>query len=177
MSLLFFKLLCTNPRGARYKKYWDRFNEPILMEQENESYRLAIVVLLADYFKIYRIERKNKKYYLHIKEFAVSTTTRHREDSLVNSFTKEISRNDWLNITNSIEVNCYWTMPVDIKEDDGWLDGSGWNLEGFKKNNNCSNSDYHFINRHSPYATNDTSNFIKICEKFMELDSLNIKEF
>lgn len=159
------------------QNYWDRFDEPILNTQESESYRLSIIVLLYDFFKVYRIEKLNNQYNVHVKEYAVSTTTTYRKDSLVNSFTREVSKKQWDELKGELEKNCYWTMPVDIKEDDGWLDGSGWVLEGFNKSNNCTNSKYHFIYRHSPYATNDTSSFIKICEKFLELDSLNIREF
>ena len=135
-----------------------------------------MVFLLADYFKIYRIEREKNQFFLHVKEYAVSTTIRHREDSLLSSSSKELSELVWIEITNSIDENCFWTMAVDIEEDDGWLDGSGWTLEGMKDRNSCTNSKFHLIYRHSPYGTNDTSDFIDIVEKFMELDSLIVRE-
>lgn len=169
--------LILNDPKYDFQDYWNRFDEPILNNQAAESYRLSVVVLLYDFFKIYRIEKTKTQYNLHVKEYAVSTTTTYREDSLVNSFTREISKEQWDELKGELQKNCFWGMPVDIKEDDGWLDGSGWTLEGFNENNNCANSKYHFIYRHSPYATNDTSSFIKICEKFLELDSLNIREF
>lgn len=160
-----------------FHTYWERYEEPILQDQSHESYRLAITVLLADYYKVYRIENKNRKYNLNIKEYAVSATIDSREDSLVNDYTKELSKSEWNELTRSIKENCFWTLPVDIVEDDGWLDGSSWTLEGYDEENKCSESNYHFLYRHSPYETNDTSNFIKICEKFLELDPLVIKEY
>lgn len=160
-----------------FGEYWKRFDEPILNNQESESYRLSVVVLLYDFFKIYRIEKTKNQYNLHIKEYAVSTTTTYREDSLVNSFTREISKSQWDEFKDEFKKNCFWTMPVDIKEDDGYLDGSGWVLEAGKEKNNCTNSDYHFVYRHSPSGTNNSSKFIMICEKFMEFDSLNIRDF
>ncbi len=132
---------------------------------------------MADYFKVYRIENKNRTYNLNVKEYALSTTINSREDSLVSDYTKELSKSEWNQVTRSIKENCFWTMPVDIVEDDGWLDGSSWTLEGYDEENICSESNYHFLYRHSPYGTNDTSNFINICEKFLELDPLVIKEY
>ncbi|WP_421794538.1 hypothetical protein [Haliscomenobacter sp.] len=155
------------------KKYWDRFQEPMLYDQAAESYRFSIVGLLYDYCKIYRVEHKNQQYKLYVKEYAVSTTARFREDSLVSSFSKAISKTQWSNISHSFEENCFWTMPVDIKTDDGYLDGSSWALEGQKQNNFCTGSKFHVVLRNSPKS----SKFLKICEEFMALDSLNVRRF
>lgn len=164
--------IINQPRNE-FQNYWNRFNEPVLDNPHKESYRFSITVLLYDYFKVYRIEKNKKVFNLHIKEYAVSTTTRFREDSLVSSYSKEISENGWLSIANSFKENCFWTMPVDIVEDDGYLDGSGWVLEGIKEDNYCTKSKYHLVYRTSP----DSSKFVMICEKFMELDSLNVRNF
>ena len=163
-----------NQSENKFENYWDRFEEPILNKEEVESYRFSIVVLLYDFFKVYRVEKKENKFKLHVKEYAVSTTTKYREDSLVNSFTKEITEHQWKEITGEFERNCFWTMPVDIKEDDGYLDGSGWVLEAKSEGNNCTISNYHLAHRNSP---NDTTKFSKICDKFFELDSLNLRRF
>ncbi|MFK7775217.1 MAG: hypothetical protein AB8F94_23965 [Saprospiraceae bacterium] len=155
----------------RNKHYWNRFNEPILNDQKNESYRFSIVVLLADYFKVFRVEKKNNNYQLYAKEYAVATTTLRREDSLVSSISKEISKAEWKSVKNTIEENCFWTMEVSEKKQ--YLDGAGWTLEGFKNGNNCTESDYHIVYRTSP----DSSSFKSICEKIIALDTLNVKNF
>lgn len=156
-----------------FKKYWDRFQEPVLHDQTDESYRFSIVVLLYDYCKIYRVEHRNQQYKLYVKEYAVSATARSQADSLVNSFSKAISKTQWSNIAHSFEENCFWTIPVDVKTDDGYLDGSIWALEGLKQNNFCTDAKYHLAFRNSP----ESSKFLKICEEFMALDSLNIRSF
>lgn len=163
-----------NQPKNRFEKYWGRFEEPTLNNQNVESYRFSIVVLLYDFFKVYRVEKKEDKFNLHVKEYAVSTTTKYREDSLVNSYTKEITENQWKEIKHEFEINCFWTIPVDIKEDDGYLDGSSWVLEAKNEGNNCTESNYHLAHRDSP---NDTTKFSKICDKFLELDSLNLRRF
>lgn len=158
----------------RFEKYWDRFEEPTLNNQKVESYRFSIVVLLYDFFKVYRVEKNEDKFNLYVKEYAVSTTTRYREDSLVNSFTREITENQWKEIKDEFERNCFWTIPVDIKEDDGYLDGSVWVLEAKNEGNNCTESNFHIAYRNSP---DDTTKFSKISDKFFELDSLNLRGF
>ena len=155
----------------RNEYYWNRFNEPILNDQENESYRFSIVVLLADYFKVFRVEKKNSKYQLYAKEYAVATASTYREDSLVSSISKEISKAEWQSIKNTFEGNCFWTMEVSEKKQ--YLDGTGWTLEGFKNGNNCTESDYHIVYRTSP----DSSSFKSICEKIIALDTLDVKNF
>lgn len=155
----------------RNKHYWNRFNEPILNDQNNESYRFSIVVLLADYFKVFRVEKKNNHYQLFAKEYAVATTTVRREDSLVSSISKEISKAEWQSVKNTIEGNCFWIMEVSEKKQ--YLDGAGWKLEGFKNGNNCTESDYHIVYRTSP----DSSNFKSICERIIALDTLDVKNF
>lgn len=159
-----------------FEAYWNKYNEPILHTRNDESYRLSIVVLLYDYFKLYRTESKKEKYSLYIKEFAVGTTvgTMGRKDSLVTSIEKELTIAEWSKIQNAFEKNCFWNMPTDIKEDDGYLDGSGWLLEGMNKNNSCIDRNMHFVGRNSPP---DSSAFMNICEVFMEIDSLDIKDF
>ena len=158
---------------GQFSTYWERFNEPIIHQAEKESYRFSIKVMLYDYMKIYRIEKKWNTYTLNIKEYAVSTTTRGREDSLASNYTKSISKLEWQNFKNSLEENCFWTIPVDIDSDDGYLDGSTWMLEGNYSYNNCSNSKYHLAQRNSP----DSSKFLNICESFIKFDSLKIKSF
>lgn len=159
--------------GFNFTKHWKQFNEPLLHLQKRTTYRLAIIILLADYYKIYRVDRDWNSYSLHVKEYATATTTDYRPDSLVSSFSKEISKEDWLGIENAFKENCFWTMPVDIKADDNYLDGSGWLLEGSKRDHPCTNSGYHFVHRNSP----DSSAFRMICEQFMKLDSLVVRKF
>ncbi len=72
----------------KMRKYWNRFNVPILEDQAIESFRFSITVLLADYQKIYRINKKGEVVTLHVKEFAVPTTIEFRTDSLVSESTK-----------------------------------------------------------------------------------------
>lgn len=120
-----------------------------------------------------RVEDDGKNYRFFAKEYAVPTTSIRRNDSLVSSIEKIITRKEWLNIAKTFEENCFWTMETDIASDDYYLDGSGWILEGFKQNTTCTNSKYHLAYRNSP----DSSKFREICEKFMELDSLNVKQY
>ncbi len=163
-----------NQPQNQFQEYWDRFDEPILGNNESESYRFSMIVLLYDFFKVYRIEKVKNDYTLYVKEYAVSTTSKNRKDSLANSIERQISEKQWNEIKEEFERNCFWTMPVDIKEDDGYLDGSGWVLEAKKEENNCTHSNYHLAHRTSP---GDTSSFVAICEKFIALDSLKIKSF
>lgn len=158
---------------TKITNYWNKFNEPSIHLSERESYRFSITVLLYDYFKVYRVEKDSSNYKLHVKEYAVPTTMRDRSDSLVSHRSRIISKSEWLSITDAFEENCFWTMATDIKSDDGYLDGSGWVLEGFKQNNHCTAAQYHLAFRTSP----DSSNFRSICEKFMALDSLEVRIF
>ncbi len=153
--------------------YNNRFNEPAIHQSQVESYRFSITVLLYDYFKVYRVEKNGNDYKLHIKEYAVSTTSEQRADSLVSNTSKKITKSEWSSIDNAFKENCFWTMATDIKTDDNYLDGSTWILEGYRQNTTCTNSKYHLAYRNSP----DSSNFRLICEKFIELDSLNVKQF
>lgn len=164
-------LLKDNQNG--FESYWKRFNEPVIYKGNNESYRFSIVVLLYDYMKIYRVDKNKNDFKLSVKEYAVSTTTRGREDSLVSNYSQAISKSDWLSFKNSINENCFWTLPVDIKSDDGYLDGSSWVLEGKHSNNPCTKSDYHYAFRNSP----DSSAFLNICESFIKFDSLKVKSY
>ncbi len=164
--------MLNNPRNE-FENYWGRFDEPVLNHQDKDFYRLSIVVLLYDYFKIYRVERDKNEFKLNVKEYAVSTTTAYRADSLITNQTRLITKSDWLNISKAFEENCFWTMPVDIESDNGYLDGSGWVLEAVKQNNSCKMPKYHISYRTSP----DSSAFVTICEKFMKLDSLNVRRF
>jgi hypothetical protein len=161
-----------NPNN-QFKNYWKRFDEPDLSFSQSETYRFSIKIYLYDYMKVYRLEKNNNNYKIFVKEYATKTTTAHRNDSLVSDKSRIINESDWLKITNVIENNCFWTIPTDIKKDDGYLDGSSWILEGHKQNNNCSNKQYHLAYRNSP----DSSAFKIICEQFIELDSLNIRHF
>lgn len=156
-----------------YERYWKKFDEPLLGNQKNESYRFSISFLLYNYFKVYRVEKKNNKYKSEIKIYARCMTSGCRGDSLVSQISKEISKIEWQEITNVLEENCFWTMATDIKSDDNYLDGSSWSLEGFKNYNNCTSSSFHAVGRASP----DSSGFTVICEKIMELDSLEVQEF
>ena len=152
--------------------FWERYKEPVLHLQKNESYRFSINVLLDNYVKIYRIEKKGKEYKSEIKIFAKGMAE-NGEDSLMNHISKEISKLEWQEISDTFEGNCFWTMPIDVKSDDGYLDGSLWSLEGFRYNNNCTSSNFHGVSRVSP----DSSAFTVICEKIIELDPLEIQNF
>ena len=162
-----------NPSRTALTDYWSRFNEPILQQSQVESYRFAITVLVYDYFKVYRVEKKGKTYNLEIKEYAVSTTTWQRKDSLVSHASKQITKSEWESIDNAFRENCFWTMAADIENNNHYLDGSIWVLEGYRSNPVCTNAKYHVAFRNSP----DSSNFRTICEKFMQLDSLDIRFF
>jgi hypothetical protein len=153
--------------------YWNKFNEPAIHQLQVESYRFSITVLLYDYFKVYRVERRGNDYNLHIKEYAVSTTAKEREDSLVSNISKKITKSEWTSIDNAFKENCFWTMSTHIKSDDNYLDGSSWLLEGYKSNSVCTNNKYHIAGRRSP----GSSSFRMICEKFLEFDSLNVRDF
>lgn len=151
--------------------FWGRYDEPVLHLQKNESYRFSINDLLNYYVKIYRVEKVGKKYKSEIKIFAKGMTE-NGEDSLVNHITKEISRLEWQEISDTFEENCFWIMPIG-GNDNGILDGVLWSLEGFKNNHNCTSSNFHGVGRISP----DSSAFTVICEKIMELDPLEIQNF
>ena len=152
--------------------FWGRYDEPVLHLQKNESYRFLINDLLDYYVKIYRVEKIGKRYKSEIKVFAKGMA-KNGGDSLMNHISKEISKLEWQEITDVFEKKCFWTMPIDIESDDGYLDGSLWSLEGFKKYNNCTSSNFHGVGRHSP----DSSAYTIICEKMMKLDPLEIQNF
>lgn len=156
-----------------YENNLKRFGEPFLSNYDKESYRFSITVLAYDYFKIYRVERDKNEYKLTIKEYAVSTTTKSRADSLVTYHTRLITKSDWLKISTAFEENCFWTMPVDLEREYHYLDGSSWILEALNQNNNCKRPKYHGVSRFSP----DSSAFVTICKEFMKLDSLNVRRF
>lgn len=167
-----YNLVLNNPEKY-YENYWKGFDEPFLSHHDKESYRLSIKFLVYDYFKIYRVERDQNEYKLTIKEYAVSTTTRSRADSLVTHYTRSITKSDWLKISKAFEENCFWTMPIDLESEYRYLDGSSWTLEALKQNNNCKMPKYHTVSRFSP----DSSAFVTICREFMNLDSINLRRF
>lgn len=140
--------------------------EPILDSIMNESYRFSVSFQLEHYFKVYRIEHHENQYHLEVKEYANS-------DTVLRNFSTALTEAQWSEITNEFEKNCFWTMPIDVKENYGYLDGSSWLLEAKKAKNPCTELTYHLVARTSP----DTSAFLRICEKFMELDSLNLRQF
>ena len=152
--------------------YWGRYDEPVLHLQKNESYRFSINVLLDYYFKIYRVEKIGGEYKSEIKVFAKGMS-KNGKDSLINHIVKDISKLEWQEISETFEKKCFWAMPINIKSDDGYLDGSLWSLEGFKNDKICISSDFHGVGRTSP----DSSAFTAICEKMMELDPLEIQNF
>lgn len=162
-----------DPSRTALTAYWYRFNEPVLHQSQVESYRFSIRVLVYDYFKVYRVEKNGKTYNLEIKEYAVSTTTEQRKDSLVSYTSKQITKLEWESIDNAFSENCFWTMAADIESDNHYFDGSIWVLEGYRSNPICTNAKYHVAFRNAP----DSSNFRTICEKFIQLDSLNIRFF
>ena len=92
----------TSPR-RNLADYYNRFNEPAINQSQVESYRFSITVLLYDYFKVYRVEKNGNDYKLHIKEYAVSTTSQQREDSLVSYISKKITNSvfAYLNLMDS----------------------------------------------------------------------------
>lgn len=157
--------------------YWKRFHEPLLNERKVESYRFSVVVLLADFFKVYRIDRSSRNYQLQIKTYAVSTTVSYRADSLVSWVSTRLSKDQWESISGAIEQSCFWTMTTDIAADDGYLDGSGWMIEGYRHDKNCTDKNYHVVHRNSPQVTEGTADFLKICDQFIALDSLNVRSF
>ncbi len=140
--------------------------EPILDSVMNESYRFSALFSYERYFKVYRIVHHENQYHLEVKEYANS-------DTVLRNFSKALTESQWSEITNEFEKNCFWTMPIDVKENYGYLDASSWLLEAKKANNPCTKSKYHLVARASP----DSSAFLRICEKFMELDSLNLRQF
>ncbi|MEM1328125.1 MAG: hypothetical protein AAGI23_19365 [Bacteroidota bacterium] len=156
------------------EEHWDRLEEPFLHEKGVESYRLSVIVLLYDFLKVYRAEKRWNNYTLFVKEFVISTTVKFREDSLVNTFQKEITAEQWASIQTGFQENCFWTMPFDIEEDNYYLDSSHWLLEARNGKNNCTTANYHLANRNSP---SDTTKFSHICELFFALDSLNVRAF
>jgi hypothetical protein len=161
-------------KNRAIKEYWDRFDEPVLYSQNKEFYRLKITVLLADYCKIYRVEKEGDDHKLYVKEYAVSTTTAFRADSLIRNYSKMISVAEWRNITAAFEKNCFWTMPLDVERNHHILDGSSWLLEGFSPGGNlCTPAQYQLVDRQSP----DSSGFTNICDQFIALDSLKITWF
>lgn len=163
-----------NQSGNSFARYWKRFEEPTLYDSKVEAYRLTVLVSLFDYFKVYRIEHRDDQYTLHVKEYAVRTTARYRPDSLVSSSTRPITQQQWQGIRDAFENNCFWTLPVDIKEDDNYQDGTGWALEGIQARNSCTKAQYHLAHRVSPKGPNP---FVNICEQLMAFDSLKVKQF
>ncbi|MFK7773305.1 MAG: hypothetical protein AB8F94_14250 [Saprospiraceae bacterium] len=147
---------------------WDKYNEPVLHIHGVETYRFSIGLFsFGNYFKIYRIGKKGNSYNSETKVFG-REITEYGEDSLIYHVSKEISKIEWQEITKVVEENCFWTIVPDIKSDDQFLDPAwGWRLEGFKNENDCTNSNYHIVTRNYP----DSSEFIFICEKIMELDT------
>lgn len=141
--------------------------EPILDEVMYESYRFSVRFQLERYFKVYRIEQHENQYHLQVKEYV------NYSDTELRNFSTILSKSQWSEITDEFEKNCFWTMPVDVRENYGYLDGSSWILEAKKADNPCTESTYHVVGRISP----DSSAFLSICEKFMELDSLNTRQF
>lgn len=147
--------------------YWDNYGEPNFNEVEFEFYRLAVTVVFADYMKIYRMEKTDKKYQLTIKEFAVQTT-RYRKDSLMSNYKIPIDKRQWRNLKKVINDNCFWTMYN--TEERMFLDGNSWQLEGFDpKRNNCSSSNYHFAFR----VVLDQESYSNITQEFIKYDTID----
>jgi hypothetical protein len=144
---------------------WAIYNEPNLYEIHNSSYRMTVRESFLNYFRIYRIEKQSKKYTLYYKGYR---TDIRGNDSLITDVSKSITKREWPLIERSFIDNCFWVMPVDIEKNHNILDGIPMTLEAHCETNNCTNANYHFVFRVSP----EKSDFISICDLFMELDTL-----
>lgn len=85
--------------------------------------------------KIYRIENTGSKAILHIEVFSTPTAIKFIADSLLSQRQITLSKKQWAKFKKGINDNCFWTITVDIKEDDDYLDGSSWIIEGFSEKN------------------------------------------
>ncbi|WMX17273.1 hypothetical protein [Aureispira sp. CCB-E] len=145
----------------RYQEWSREREEPVLINYGKEAYRFSWSHTFGG-AEVYRIEKKNNRYSATVKIYVSAFGT--YEDSLVHSSEKWISEATWIEITEGLNENSFWTYPPTIER--RGLDGAVWSLEGYNPTKNkCTRQNYHNIGRWSPID----SIFVSMCDLFMNL--------
>ncbi len=157
--------LRTLTRNGDFKGQWQKFDEPILFQQNKEAYRFYYRALPSDFFKLYRIEKNVNDYTLYIKEFAVADS---EKATLKKNNSRKLNEAEWSAITQVMDNKCFWTMPVVPKPNKEYLDATTLIIEGFKpENNNCTQAKYHLVAR---IEVENAASFVSIMEAFEALE-------
>lgn len=132
-------------------QFLNKMEEPLLESYKGEVYRFMILGPW-EANQIYRLMKtsdsitiSSKKYWKEYNDIEI--------DSLEQEITKIIKEDDWRKIKNSLNELDFWKLPVRI-DDDYYLDGTGFLIEGFSSiKNNCTNRYYHATLRTWPKDT------------------------
>jgi hypothetical protein len=150
--------------NVNFKGQWQKFNEPVLFQQNKEMYRFYFKSSTSDLFKLYQIEKNTNDYTLYIKEFAVIDSD---NATLKKNFSRKLNEAEWAAITNTIDNKCFWTMPVK-REENHAFDATTYVVEGFKpENNGCTQAKYHLVSRSK---LENAPSFVDIINAFDDLE-------
>lgn len=147
------------PATIERERQWMRnnYNESTIFDADNEVYRLIVSTSFVG-TELYKIEKVGSSYKGYKKWFK-GTKDENPEIIKLN-----IEEEEWLRITKQLSLLGFWTYP--ITDSRAGLDGSTWQLEGFKpEKDECTGKNFHHISRWSP---ND-SIFLEMCNLFLEL--------
>lgn len=153
-----------------YERYFNQFDKSKLFLKTNESYRLTVNCSITNFAKTYELNITDSNPVLLVQEFFKSSEGK-RIIGLYNEESFNLTRHQLSTLQSTFTNNCFWTMQSEIEKDKDYLDGSQYALEGVNGFNNCTTSKYHMVSRLSP----DSSSFLKICEEFFKIDSLNLR--
>ena len=148
-------------------KFFKRFNQKPLTEQPGESYRLSTMHSFNKYYQVYTLTKSQTGGDFTIQEF-LCTQAYSRDCKLVNEHHSKISGSQWKSFKNTINNECFWTLPIFDPDTSHYLDGGEWNIEGFQPDRmNCSNLNYIITLRKFPSGSSDR--FYNVYKALMKL--------
>ena len=122
-----------------------RYNQELLENRAEESYRVYIRHSLNKYFQVYTVVKSEDGATLEVQEY-IGSSGYSLDNKLDTSYSIILTQNEWSNIKKSIDSNCFWTLRFDDGERHETLDGGEMILQGYQPDKrNCANADYYLI--------------------------------
>lgn len=122
-----------------------RYNQELLKNRYEESYRVYIRHSFNKYFQVYTVVKNNDGATLEVQEY-LGSSGYSLDNKLDTTYSIDLTQNEWLNIKKSIDSNCFWSLRFDDGVRNEALDGGEMILQGYQPNKkNCANSDYYLI--------------------------------
>lgn len=157
---------------SSYNRYLRYYHIPHLAIYENECYRLKLSHSFSRYTQIYTLIHTGSGAVLDIKEY-IKPKIKRDIQKLHITYRIELSNQQWEEIKKAIETKCYWSQPMNERNQET-LDGGSWLLEGYDpEKRNCANALYHIDDCYYE----ESSDFGKLCrliKKYAHEEKLNI---